>query len=87
MEQEQFLLKKPKILKTSFIFYILDCFLVLFAIQFTPEIMLYLSKFDSTYITNQSFYGLIAIYFSLSTILMIKAYLNLRNKTSEIIKK
>ena len=87
MEQEQFLLKKQKILKTSFIFYILDCFLVLFAIQFTPEIMLYLSKFDSTYITNQSFYGLLAIYFSLSTILMIKAYLNLRNKTSEIIKK
>ncbi len=78
MEQENIDLKKKKILKTSFILYVFDCFLVLFAIQFTPEIMLYLSKFDSTYITNENFYGLLAVYFSLSTILMIKAYLNLK---------
>lgn len=78
MEQENIDLKKKKILKYVFDMFYTNCFLVLFAIQFTPEIMLYLSKFDSTYITNENFYGLLAVYFSLSTILMIKAYLNLK---------
>lgn len=80
MEQENIDLKLKKRYKTTVILYVIDCFILLLAVIYTPEITLYLENFQSPLINKENFLIALLIYFFFSTVLLVKAHSNLSKK-------